>query len=93
MPPGAARFLHDPAGGKEPWQRLSVLELPAPPRRALGGISAWQMTEDLQQLAALARTPFSIPTPGAAASPALGESEAVDRLTSWLLAGPSAPPP
>ena len=93
VPDGAARFLHDPAGGKESWQRLSVLELPEPPRRALGGISAWQMTEDLQQLAALARTPFSIPAPGTAASPALGESEAVDRLTSWLLAGQSAPPP
>lgn len=93
LPPGAARFLHDPAGGKEPWQRLSVLELPEPPRRALGGISAWQMTEDLQQLAALARTPFSIPAPGAAPSAALGETDAVDRLTSWLLAGqnPSEP--
>jgi hypothetical protein len=86
MPQGAARFLHDPAGGKEPWQRLSVLELPEPPRRALGGISAWQMAEDLQQLHALARTPFSIPAPGAAPSAALGESDAVDRLTSWLLA-------
>jgi hypothetical protein len=93
VPPGAARFLHDPAGGKEPWQRLSVLDLPEPPRRALGGISAWQMTEDLQQLAALARTPFSIGAPGTAPSPALGESEAVDRLTSWLLAGQGALPP
>jgi hypothetical protein len=44
------------------------------------------MTEDLQQLAALARTPFSIPVAGAPASAALGESDAVDRLTSWLLA-------
>ena len=86
MPPGAARFLHDPAGGKEPWQRLSVLELPDAPRRSLGGSSGWQMAEDLQQLAALARTPFSIPTPGAAPSAALGESDAVDRLTTWLLA-------
>ena len=63
-----------------------MLELPEPPRRALGGISVWQMTEDLQQLAALARTPFSIPSPGAAPAAALGESDAVDRLTSWLLA-------
>ncbi len=86
MPQGAACFLHDPTGGKESWQRLSVLELPEPPRRGLGGSSAWQMTEDLQQLAALARTPFTIPAPGAAPSAALGESEAVDRLTSWLLA-------
>jgi len=86
VPEGAARFLHDPAGGRESWQRLSVLEFPAPPRRALGGASAWQMAEDLRQLATLAQTPFTIPASGAAASVALGESEAVDRLTSWLLA-------
>ncbi len=86
VPQGAARFLHDPAGGREPWQRLSVFELPEPPRRGLGGASAWQLAEDLQQLAALARTPFSIPAPEAPASAALGESDAVDRLASWLLA-------
>jgi hypothetical protein len=85
VPQGAARFLHDPAGGKESWQRLSVLDLPEAPRRALGGASAWQQAEDLEQLATLARTPFSIPSSGVPASPALGESDAVDRLASWLL--------
>jgi hypothetical protein len=89
VPQGAARFLHDPAGGKEPWQRFSMLELPEPPRRALGGASAWQQAEDLEQLATLARTPFKIPTPEAPASPALGESDAVDRLASWLLTEPT----
>jgi hypothetical protein len=86
MPEGAARFLHDPAGGGESWQRLSVLELPAPPRRGLGSASGWQMAEDLRQLAALARTPFVIPSAGAPATAALGETDAVNRLTSWLLA-------
>lgn len=86
VPQGAARFLHDPAGGKEPWQRLSVLELPEPPRRALGGISAWQQGEDLRQLAALSRTPFDIPGPGSPPTAALGEADAVDRLAAWLLA-------
>ena len=85
LPQGTARFLHDPAGGRESWQRLSVVELPEPPRRAVGGQSAWQQAEDLEQLVALARTPFSIPGAAAPAAPALGESEAVDRLASWLL--------
>jgi hypothetical protein len=86
VPEGAAQFLHDPAGGRESWQRLSVVELPPPPRRGLGSASAWQMAEDLRQLAALARTPFAIPAAGAPAAAAIGESDAVDRLTSWLLA-------
>lgn len=91
VPPGAARFLHDPAGGKEPWQRLTMLELPEAPRRALGGASAWQQAEDLEQLATLARTPFKLPARDALASPALGESDAVDRLATWLLTQQGAP--
>jgi len=83
---GAARFLHDPAGGREPWQRLSVLALPDPPRHGLGGVSAWQLTEDLRQLASLAQTPFAIPTEGRnAGASALGGPEAVERLAAWLL--------
>lgn len=92
VPQGAARFLHDPAGGREPWQRLSVLELPEPPRRALGGFSAWQMAEDLQQLATLARTPFAIPAPGGGeGTAALGGPDAVERLAAWLLSRSDLP--
>jgi hypothetical protein len=92
VPEGAARFLHDPAGGRESWQRLSIAHLPEAPRRGLGPQSAWQMAEDLHQLAALARTPFAMPAPaGAAPSPALGETEAVDRLAAWLLSGAEPP--
>ena len=92
VPQGAARFLHDPAGGREPWQRLSVLELPEPPRRALGGFSAWQMTEDLQQLTTLARTPFAIPALGAGeGTAALGGPDAVERLAAWLLSRSDPP--
>ena len=85
VPEGAARFLHDPAGGKESWQRLSVLELPAAPRRGLAGLSAWQQAEDLEQLATLARAPFNLPTAGLPATAPLGEQDAVDRLAAWLL--------
>jgi len=85
VPEGAAQFLHDPTQGSEPWQRLSVNELPAAPRHRLGGVSAWQLAEDLRQLATLARTPFAIAGQGQAPAPAVGSSDAVDRLAAWLL--------
>jgi len=85
LPPGTARFRHDPAGGSEPWQRLSVLALPEPPRKPVGGISAWQMAEDLKQLATLARTPFVLPSAEGAGERALGSAAAVQRLEAWLL--------
>jgi hypothetical protein len=44
------------------------------------------MGEDLKMLADLARTPFAVPGAlGARGAPALGASDAVDRLASWLL--------
>lgn len=92
VPEQAARFLHDPDGGREPWQRLGIGHLPEAPRGALGGFSPWQMAEDLQQLTALARTPFSIPAPGNAEGvPALGGTEAVERLAAWLLSRSDPP--
>ena len=86
MPQGAALFTHDPDGGHEPWQRLSVQFLPAAPERPVGGFSVWQMTEDLKVLADLARTPFNVPgAAGAKGTPALGADDAVDRIANWLL--------
>lgn len=86
MPEGAAVFLHDPAAGREPWQRLTVRTLGEVPRRAVGGSSTWQMAEDRTLLADLARTPFAIPAgAGTAAAPALGAGDAVDRVAAWLL--------
>ncbi|MFN8574871.1 MAG: hypothetical protein U0132_22655 [Gemmatimonadaceae bacterium] len=92
VPDTAAQFLHDPRGGKEPWQRFTVWHLPEAPRKALGGASVWQMGEDLRQLAALAAAPSVEPaTSGGlvAAGPAT-----VDRLAQWLLGQtePSAVP-
>jgi hypothetical protein len=86
LPEGAAAFMHDPTAGNEPWQRLTVPFLPSAPIKAVGGSSAWQMGEDLKMLAELARTPFAVPgAHGAKGAPALGASEAVDRLANWLL--------
>lgn len=88
MPEGAAVFLHDPTGGREAWQRLTVRTLGEAPRRALGGMSAWQMGEDRAFLGDLARTPFAIPSPSGTAAHAVGAADAVDRVAAWLLGAP-----
>ena len=85
VPPGCAVFLHDPAGGREPWQRLTVETLGETATRRLGGASPWQMAEDQRILADLARTPFAIPAAGRQALPAMGAGDAVDRVAAWLL--------
>ncbi len=84
VPESAARFVHDPTAGTEPWQRLSIQRLPSPPFSRVLGMSAWLLQEDVRQLEALAAAPAgrAIPTgaPGSANAP-----DAVDRLASWLL--------
>ena len=86
MPEGAAVFMHEPTAGREPWQRMTVRHLPPPPTRALGGLSTWHMGEDLKMLADLARTPFAVPgANGGAGAPAMGSTDAVDRIAHWLL--------
>ncbi|MBI1809000.1 MAG: hypothetical protein HYR75_03820 [Gemmatimonadetes bacterium] len=86
LPPGAATFVHDPVLGREPWQRLTVTHIPEAPKKAIGAMSTWQMLEELKQLADLARTPFVVPAAGGAGAPAMGASDAADRIASWLLA-------
>lgn len=85
MPEGAAVFCHDPAAGRESWQRLTVRSLGEAPRRAISGMSVWQMAEDRTLLGDLARTPFTIPVSGGPATPAVGADDAVDRIAAWLL--------
>ena len=85
MPDGAAVFFHDPAAGRESWQRLTVRTLGEVPKRGIGGMSAWQMTEDRTLLGDLARTPFAIPVSGGPATPAVGADDAVERVAAWLL--------
>lgn len=85
MVEGAAVFFHDPAAGRESWQRLTVRTLGETPRHAVGGMSVWQMSQDQTVLGDLARTPFSIPVIGGKATAAVGADDAVDRIAAWLL--------
>jgi len=86
VPEGAAVFMHDPAAGRDPWQRMTVKHIPAAPRKAIGGQSAWQMAEDLRVVVDLAATPFSVPASGnGAAAPAVGAADATDKIAAWLI--------
>jgi hypothetical protein len=85
VPEGCATFIHDPRGGAEGWQRLTIGQMVEAPKKAIGGVSSWQMAEDIRQLTDLARTPFAVPGPDGVGKPALGADDAVDRMTHWLL--------
>jgi hypothetical protein len=82
-----ARFVHDPAGGAEIWQRLDLWHLPdTRPAKALGALSARQQQEELEQLRALARGPAAAGAPAAgAAGTGPAAVNPVDRLATWLL--------
>lgn len=85
VPEGCATFTHDPRRGAEGWQRLSIGHLPVAPKKAIGGVSAWQMQQDLYVLSDHARTPFAVPAKDGTAAPAIGAGDAVERMTTWLL--------
>lgn len=89
---GCAHFVHDPAAGRDAWQRLVVKSRPkVEPRHAIGGISVAQQADELRLLDALAKAP---PTPSSGEgkdplAPAGRDADApvdpVDRLAAWLL--------
>jgi hypothetical protein len=85
MPEGAAKFVHAP-GGSTLHERLTVSFIPeTEPRKAIGGISAFQQVEELRQLAALAT---SVQAPAAAAEkPAVvgPEMDEAGQLAAWLI--------
>lgn len=92
MPESAAQFVHDPSGGSELADRLSVTYLPTDePRKPLGSITASQQAEDLRQLKSLAATTARVSIPGgreervptAAGQPPT--SDPADKLAAWLL--------
>jgi hypothetical protein len=86
MPAGAARFVHDPAGGALLRDRLEILQLPdKPPRKKVGGASARQQEEELDQLRTLAECSAAAgATAGASQAPA-HEVTSVEKLGAWLL--------
>ena len=86
MPETAARFVHDPgAEGSEPF---TVDFLPEPKLlKPLGGISASQQTEELEQLKALCES-ARVAMAGAgttAKESASGTADPADKLAAWLL--------
>ena len=86
VPEGAAVFMHDPVGGKDPWQRMTVTFTPTTPKKSIGGQSVWQMSQDLQVIADLAATPFIVPAVGnGSAAPAAGAADAAEKIAAWLV--------
>lgn len=89
VPEGAARFVHDPAAGVHPWERVTIDELPdRAPRRPIGGLSASQQAEELELLRSLAARPAGArgESEGTAASgAATGAAEPADKLAAWIL--------
>ena len=85
MPEGAARFVHGTAG-KTLGQRLEVKSLPEKePRRALGGISAFQQAEELSQLKALS-APAEPAAPRNGGKPEEGMvMDEAGQLAAWLI--------
>lgn len=85
VPASAARFVHHPAEGAEPWSRLTLQHLPQAPRTAVGGLSPAQQAEDLRQLAALSTPPKASLPVGMPTGAALPTADPVDHLAAWLL--------
>jgi hypothetical protein len=89
VPESAARFVHDPAAGGAHGKRLSITAVPEQvPRRAVGGLSAAQQTEELGLLRSLAVADARDGAPAAAATAAEGggpRPEPADKLAAWLL--------
>jgi hypothetical protein len=93
MPEKAARFVHDPAAGTAPRERLTIGSVPSDdPTRPVGGFSVRQQLEELRQLTALAAGPAPVAAgraESAAGAPAGAAADApadpVDKLAAWLL--------
>jgi hypothetical protein len=87
MPEGCAKFIHA-TGGKALHERLTVSFIPdKEPKKALGTISAFQQTEELRQLAALAVSVQAPEVSGAeGAEKAKGaEMDEAGQLAAWLI--------
>jgi hypothetical protein len=87
VPGSAAQFIHDPAAGSSPGDRLELISVPdEPPKNAVGGTSVRQQTDELEQLKTLAGGARAEQVEGETAAPAAGPvATKVDKLAAWLL--------
>ncbi len=84
VPDSAARFVHDPAGGPTPAERITVAHVPDEPRASIGRYGVFQQIEELRQLGALA-VPAAARTSPSADGSAPEAVEPADKLAAWLL--------
>jgi hypothetical protein len=89
VPESAARFVHDPAAGPATPDRIRIDRLPdRPPRRAVGGFSAAQQSQELELLRTLATPPPAAARHGepvATAAAAVTGADPAEKLAAWLL--------
>jgi len=89
VPESAARFVHDPAAGPGADDRLEIIHLPEElPKKALGGMSVRQQTDELEQLKVLASCsgePVTAAKGEAPAAERMVSDHPVDQLAAWLL--------
>jgi hypothetical protein len=99
VPETSARFIHEPRSAAKAW-RLRVERVPdEAPRVALGGLTAFQQEEELQQLASMAEkgtagaaangtadlAPVSAGSAGASAPAPSRGTDPAGALAAWLL--------
>lgn len=87
VPEGCARFVHDPDRGPELWERIEVAFIPeAVAGHPIGGLSTWQMAEELHQLRSLQVASAAAAERGdATAAGGVVADSPVDKLAAWLL--------
>ena len=86
MPEGCAKFIHSPKAGNSLNERLSVSFLPEnEPKRALGSISAFQQSEELRQLSALAASVQAVPVVEGESAQEVPAMDEAGQLASWLI--------
>jgi hypothetical protein len=86
MPEGAAKFVHIPGEGRGLNERLTVSFIPdKEPKRALGGISAFQQVEELRQLISLDASVEAALAVSAEADEGAPVMDDAGQLASWLI--------
>ena len=80
------KFIHAPGAGKELKSRLTVSFLPEnEPKRAIGGISAFQQVEEFRQLASLAASVQPVAVVEGEPGTTAPEMDEAGQLASWLI--------